>query len=46
VKGEGTAPTLKKTSATAILVSADLPGAIAVVNKSAINATVNNIPVQ
>jgi hypothetical protein len=46
VKGEGTAPTLQKTSATAILVSADLPGAIAVVNKSAINATVKNIPVQ
>ena len=46
VKGEGTAPALQKTSATAILVSADLPGAIAVVDKSAVNATVKDIPVQ
>ena len=46
VKGEGTAPALQKTSATAILVSADLPGAIAVVDRSAINATVKDIPVQ
>jgi len=46
VKGEGTAPALQKTSATAIMVSADLPGAIAVVDKSAINATVKDIPVQ
>jgi len=46
VKGDGTAPALQKTSATAILVSADLPGAVAVVDKSAINATVKTIPVQ
>ena len=46
VKGEGTAPALQKTSATAIMVSAELPGAIAVVDKSAINATVKDIPVQ
>ncbi|MBK9576991.1 MAG: hypothetical protein IPO40_07955 [Fibrobacteres bacterium] len=46
VKGEGTAPALQKTSATAILVSADIPGAIAVVEKSAVNASVKEIAVQ
>lgn len=46
VKGNGTAPALQKTSATAILVSADLPGAIAVVDKAAVNATIKAIPVQ
>jgi len=45
VRGDGTAPSLQKTSATAMLVSADLPGAIAVVDKSAINATVKAITV-
>lgn len=46
VKGEGTAPATQKTSATAILVSADLPGALAVVEKSAVNATVKEVSVQ
>jgi hypothetical protein len=45
VRGDGTAPSLQKTSATAMLVSADLPGAIAVVDKSAVNATVKAITV-
>ena len=45
VLGDGTAPSLQKTSATAMLVSADLPGAIAVVDKSAVNATVKAITV-
>ncbi len=46
VKGEGTAPATQKSSATAILVSADLPGALAVVEKSAVNATVKEVAVQ
>jgi hypothetical protein len=46
VKGEGTAPATQKSSATAILVSADLPGALAVVEKSAVDATVKVVPVQ
>lgn len=45
VRGDGTAPALQKTSVTAMLVSADLPGAIAVVDKSAVNATVKAITV-
>jgi len=45
VRGDGTAPSLQKTSATAMLISADLPGAIAVVDKSAVNATVKAITV-
>lgn len=46
VKGEGTAPATQKSSAVAILVSADLPGALAVVEKSAVNATVKEVAVQ
>jgi hypothetical protein len=46
VKGEGTAPVTQKTSAAAVLVSADIPGAIAVVEKSAVNGTVKEIKVQ
>lgn len=46
VKGEGTAPATQKTSATAILVSADIPGALAVVEKSAVNASVKEVSVQ
>lgn len=46
VKGEGTAPALQKSSAGAVLISADIPGAIAVVEKSAVNATVKEISVQ
>lgn len=46
VKGEGTAPATQKTSAVAIMVSADLPGALAVVEKSAVNATVKEVSVQ
>ncbi len=46
VKGEGTAPATQKSSATAILVSADIPGALAVVEKSAVNATVKEVTVQ
>jgi len=46
VKGDGTAPATQKTSATAILVSADIPGALAVVEKSAVNGTVKEVAVQ
>jgi hypothetical protein len=46
VKGEGTAPATQKSSATAILVSADIPGALAVVEKSAVNASVKEVAVQ
>ncbi|HNY31014.1 MAG TPA: hypothetical protein PKO15_09005 [Fibrobacteria bacterium] len=46
VKGEGTAPALQKTSAAAILVSADIPGAIAVVEKSAVKGSVKEIAVK
>lgn len=46
IKGEGTAPASQKTSAAAIMVSADIPGAIAVVEKSAVNASVKEIVVQ
>lgn len=46
VKGEGTAPATQKTSATAILVSADIPGALAVVEKNAVNASVKEVSVQ
>lgn len=46
VKGEGTAPATQKTSASAILVSADIPGALAVVEKSAVNASVKEVSVQ
>lgn len=46
VKGEGTAPTTQKSSAVAILVASDLPGALAVVEKSAVNGSVKDVPVQ
>lgn len=46
VKGDGTAPATQKTSAAAILVSADIPGALAVVEKTAVNATVKEVAVQ
>lgn len=46
IKGEGTAPATHKSSAIAILVAADIPGAIAVVEKSAVNATVKEVAVQ
>ena len=46
VKGEGTAPATQKSSATAVLVSADIPGALAVVEKSAVNGTVKEVAVQ
>lgn len=46
VKGEGTAPATQKTSAAAILVSADIPGALAVVEKTAVNASVKEVAVQ
>lgn len=46
VKGEGTAPATQKSSAVAIMVSGDLPGALAVVEKSAINASVKEVAVQ
>jgi hypothetical protein len=46
VKGEGTAPATQKSSAVAIMVSADIPGALAVVEKSAVNATVKEVAVQ
>lgn len=46
VKGEGTAPATQKTSAAAILVASDLPGALAVIEKSAVNGSVKEVPVQ
>lgn len=46
IKGEGTAPATQKTSAAAIMVSSDLPGAIAIVEKSAVNASVKEVAVQ
>jgi len=46
VKGEGTAPATQKSSAVAILVSADIPGALAVVEKNAVNASVKEVAVQ
>ena len=46
VKGDGTAPATQKSSAAAVLVSADIPGALAVVEKSAVNGTVKEVAVQ
>lgn len=46
VKGDGTAPATQKTSAIAMMVSADIPGAMAVVEKSAVNASVKEVAVQ
>jgi len=46
VKGDGTAPATQKSSAAAILISADIPGALAVVEKSAVNASVKEVAVQ
>lgn len=46
IKGEGTAPATQKTSATAVMVIGEIPGGLAIVEKSAVTGTVKEIAVQ
>lgn len=46
IKGEGTAPATQKTSAAAVMVIGEIPGGIAIVEKSAVTAAVKEIAVQ
>lgn len=46
IKGEGTAPTTQKSSSVAVVVVSDLPGGIAIVEKSAVTGSVKELAVQ
>ena len=46
IKGEGTAPATQKTSVAAVAVVGEIPGGLAIVEKSAVNASVKEIAVQ
>lgn len=46
IKGEGTAPMTQKSSAAAIAIASELPGGIAVVEKSAANGSVKVLDVK
>lgn len=46
IKGEGTAPATQKTSVAAVAVVGEIPGGLAIVEKSAVNASVKEVAVQ
>lgn len=46
IKGEGTAPATQKTSAAAVAVVGEIPGGIAIVEKSAVTAAVKEVEVK
>jgi len=46
IKGEGTAPATQKSSAAAVAIVSEIPGGIAIVEKSAVSAAVKEVAVQ
>lgn len=46
IKGEGTAPATQKTSASAVAVVGEIPGGLAIVEKSAVTAAVKEVEVK
>lgn len=46
IKGEGTAPATQKTSAAAVAVVGEIPGGLAIVEKSAVTAAVKEVDVK